>query len=69
MCILRSVILKICKSAPELPTALSLEDFKKGQVEIPDLLWSFFTTLLTGYLDMEYPSNPSNWGYLDMVSK
>ena len=30
-CILCSVILKICKSAPDLPTALSLEDFKKGK--------------------------------------
>ena len=52
-CILHSVILKICKSAPDLPTALSLEDFEKGQVEIPDLLRSFFTTLLTGQKSTE----------------
>jgi len=52
-CILRSDILEICKSAPDLPTALSLEDFKTGQVEIPDLLRSFFTTLLTGQKSTE----------------
>ena len=52
-CILRSDILEICKSAPHLPTALSLEDFKKGQAEIPDLLRSFFTTLLTGHLPLD----------------
>ncbi len=47
-CALRSIVLEVCKHAPELPTSLSLDDFKKGQVEIPELLQSFFTTLFCG---------------------
>ena len=47
-CVLRSNILEVCKSAPELPASLSLEDFMKGQVETPGLLRSFFTTLRCG---------------------
>ena len=47
-CLLRSNILEACKSAPELPASLSLEDFMKGQVETPGCLRSFFTTILCG---------------------
>ena len=42
---LRSVVLEVCKQAPELPTSLSLDDFKKGQVKIPELLQSFLWTV------------------------
>ncbi len=43
-CALRLIVLVVCKHAPELPTSLSLDDFKKGQVEIPELLQSFYHT-------------------------
>ena len=47
-CILRSNFLEVSKSVPELPASLSLPDFMKGQVEIPNCLRSFFTTLFCG---------------------
>ena len=46
--ILHSCLVKIMKSSPELPFSLSLDDFRLGQAQPPDLLLRFFKVLLTG---------------------
>ena len=44
--ILRSSLLGIMKSSPDLPVSLSLGDFRRGQAEPPDLLQRFFQVLI-----------------------
>ena len=46
--ILHSCLVKMMKSSPELPFSLSLDDFRLGQAQPPDLLLRFFKVLLTG---------------------
>ena len=47
--ILRTLLISLMRSCPKLPLSLSLDDFKRGQAEPPDLLLRFFQMLVSGF--------------------